>query len=459
MRLWADGHQEEAILSWRQALACNAEHLEAMVSLAWALGQQGQVEEGLGLAERALQLAQGDPAIHRVMGELRFLGGRYEEAMRHYRTSLELDPDDSSPLSGLLHRDLGDALYMLERFEEAAQEYRLALARGSDEAYCRLWLGWARHRLGDEGAIEEFESACELAPDWHEPCYAAGYLHCARGDYQRACHRLDQALALYPPEDDQGRAAAACELGNARRGLGDLPRAIELYQQSLSLDPTHPVARFNLGLAYAEQGDFEQALAAFQVAAQLEPEDEEIQIERGRAYLELGRWHDGLEAYQAALAIRSDSAEALAGLGVAYHSLGLYGAAVEHYQHALTVAPDDARTQYNLATALEASGRHAEADAAMERAWEVGHNDPEMCLESARALTAQGRNAEGGRAGGAAGVSAPARERRRLRRAGNGAAGQRTAPGRPGDGYPRTAADARVGGVRLPSGVDPSGPW
>jgi tetratricopeptide (TPR) repeat protein len=392
--LWESGHPEAAISAWRKALACDPAFVEGLVSLSWALGRQGQVEEGLSLAQRALEAGGDDPRSHHVAGELCFFSGRYAEAEQHFRRALALDDKSAPLLGGAAHAHLADALYMLERFPEAAEEYQRALALGADEAYCRLWLGWSKHQLGDQRAAEQFQRACEVSPDWHEPFYAAGYCHCAQGDYARAKHCLEQALSLYPEDDEQGRAAAACELANALRGCGDLPRAIQLYQQSLALDPTHPVARFNLGLAFAEQGDCESALAAFEVAAQLDPQDQEIQVERGRAYLELGRYDQAVEAYQAALSICAENAEALAGLGLAYYSLGLYDTAADYCQRAVELAPEEAGLHYNLALSLEAAGRHAEADTAIERAWTLGQDDPELCVSIARTLVSQGRNLE-----------------------------------------------------------------
>ena len=395
-RLWESGQHDEAIRSWREALSSNPDSVEALTSLAWALGQQETVEEAASLARRAVELSPDDAAAHRVLGELLFLQGRYQEAADHYLAGLTRNQDGHLLLTACLRRDLGDAYYMLGRFEEAEREYGAALACGGDQPYCHLWLGWAKQQLGDpRGAMSEFERACDLAPEWHEAHYAAGQLNCALGSYERARESLARSLSLYPPDDEEGRSAGTCELGNAYRGLGDLRQAVELYKQALQLDPTHPVARFNLGLAYSEIGEYEAALAAFDVAAQLDPRDADVRVERGRACLDLGRHDEALEAYRAALEIQPGNAEAYSGLGLTYYALGIYDTSAEHYQSAVESEPRDPWPRYNLGLALDAAGRHADADVAMEQAWGLGQGDADLCVVLARALTSQGRNPDG----------------------------------------------------------------
>ncbi len=394
-QLWEAGQEHDAVAAWREALAADPDSVQALIALAWALGQVGQAAEGMCLAARAVEIAPDDAAAHRALGELCFVEGRYEEAVGHYMASLERNADASPSLAAELRRDVGDALYMLARFEEAVAQYEGALSVGGDDAYCRLWLGWARYHLGDrEGAAAGFDRAHELAPEWHEPLYGQGYLRCGDGEFEGARRCLEEALLVYPEEDELGRAAATCELGNAFRGLGDLTRAAQLYQQALSLDPTHAVARFNLGLAYNELGDYDKASAAFEVAAQLDPEDGEVQTERGRACLELGRHEEAVEAYRAALRINPSDADALSGLGLAYYWLGLYDQSAEQYRSAAQLSPSDPQPRYNLAVALEAAGRHADADEAMEQAWELAQEDADLCVEMARALTSYGRDVE-----------------------------------------------------------------
>ena len=394
-RLWETGEQEQAIALWREGLERHPDAVELLTSLAWGLGQRGKVAEGKGLAERAVAARPEDPEARHVLGVLLFLEGEYEAAVVHYQEAIEQNRGGPAELTACLHRDLGDAYYTQGDFAQAARQYQTALSSGGDKAYCHLWLGWSKHQLGDlEGAAADFAQAESLSPEWHEPLYAQGQLCCAQGDYRRARHLLERAIQLCPGDDEEGQAAAACELGNALRGLGDLRSAMSRYQEALALDPTHAVARFNLGLAYGELGDNEAALAAFDVAVQLDPDDPEIQVERGRARAALGRHDDALEAYDAALDMEPDNAEAMSGMGLAYYSLGLYDTAAEHYRSAAQRVPHDPWPRFNLALCLEGAGRHGEADQAMGEAWDLGQENAALCLEIARAITAHGRDPE-----------------------------------------------------------------
>jgi superkiller protein 3 len=441
-KLWEAGEQEQAIALWREGLERHPDAVELLTSLAWGLGQRGKVAEGKGLAERAVAARPEDPEARHVLGVLLFLEGEHEAAVVHYQEAIEQNRGGPAELTACLHRDLGDAYYTQGDFAQAARQYQTALSSGGDKAYCHLWLGWSKHQLGDlegaaadfaqaarqyqtalssggdkaychlwlgwskhqlgdlEGAAADFAQAESLSPEWHEPLYAQGQLCCAQGDYRRARYLLERAIELCPGDDEEGQAAAACELGNALRGLGDLRSAMSRYQEALALDPTHAVARFNLGLAYGELGDHEAALAAFDVAVQLDPDDPEIQVERGRARAALGRHDDALEAYDAALDMEPDNAEAMSGMGLAYYSLGLYDTAAEHYRSAAQRVPHDPWPRFNLALCLEGAGRHGEADQAMGEAWDLGQENAALCLEIARAITAHGRDPEAAAAAG-----------------------------------------------------------
>ena len=397
-RLWEQGQFEDAVGAWREANALEPDHLDALMNLAWALSRLGRVAEALPLAERAVRLAPGDWHARHALGHVHYEAARYAEAAREYAAAIEAGGEGA-----LLQCDLGDARYSEGEFAGAAQAYAAALAEQPDDAYIHLWLGWSLQQIGERTrspagaqaeAAEHFERALSLAPDWPEALYAVGQGLTAGGEFERARRFLERALQSYPEEDEEGRAAAACELANALRGLGGLERAVALYHDALALDPTHPTARFNLGLTYTDIEDYENAIAQFDIVVHLDPDDADARLEKAGACMGLGRHDDAVAEYLAALEAQPDFAEAHAGLGLAYHMMGLHDLSVEQYQHAVRLAPDDPWSHYNLALACDAGGRYADADAYFEHALALGSSEAELCASVARAITAHGRDAE-----------------------------------------------------------------
>ncbi len=400
-KLWEEGNREEAIASWRSAVAADPNAPDLLVNLAWALGQQQHTGEALTLASRAVALAPNEEYVRHTLGQVYYQAGRFEEALTHYQAALQLRQDEA-----LLYCDLADALYSLERYEEAAVNYQMALTTGGEDPYSRLWLGWARWQIGDnEGAEAEFAKTVEVQPDWPAALHALGQARCARHKFESARDLLEQALGLYPEEEEEERASALCELGNAYRGLGHLEEAAERYRQALALDPTHEDARFNLGLVFADLGDSERALSTFDIAIQLEPEDADVLVERGTVLAAVGRHDEALEAYEAALVIDSNRPDALLGMGRAYYSLSLHDRAVEFCRRAVAAIPEDGWAWYGLAVSLEAAREGEDSRACMERALELtkgsggaslspAAGDPQLCIHIARWEISQGGDPE-----------------------------------------------------------------
>ena len=389
-KLWEEGNREEAIASWRRAVAADPGAPELLVNLAWALGQQQRTGEALALAGRAVALAPNEEYVRHTLGQVYYHAGQFEEALTQYQAALRLRRDEA-----LLYCDLADALYSLERYEEAAVNYQMALSFGGEDPYPRLWLGWARWQIGDnEGAEAEFARTVEVQPDSPAALHALGQARCAQHKFESARDLLEQALSLYPQDEEEERSSALCELGNAHRGLGQPEEAAERYRQALTLDPTHDDARFNLGLVYADLDDWERALSTFDIALQLQPEDVDALVERGTVLAALGRHDEALGAYESALVIDPNRPDALLGMGRAYYSLSLHDHAVEFCRRAVAAIPEDGWAWYGLAVSLEAAREGEESRGCMERALELSKGDDQLCVHISRWEISQGRDPE-----------------------------------------------------------------
>jgi tetratricopeptide (TPR) repeat protein len=138
------------------------------------------------------------------------------------------------------HDSLGDYLAEHDHMEEAAAHFRAALAIRPDDLPANLNLGTYEHSHGN--------------------------LHAAIERYQ--------VVAFYAA-DDRLRANAYGNLGSAYRSLGDLARAKQCFEESIKVQPDHPMplALIGLGLIAQKNGGFAEAVREYSRAMAFEPTD------------------------------------------------------------------------------------------------------------------------------------------------------------------------------------------
>jgi len=235
------GQSDEALLSYRTALARDPDCALALNNMATLAEDAGNHAQAAGLCERAISI-DPDFADARInLGVALQRMGDAAGAQSAYRAALAVDP-----LNSLALANLTELLFGLDRGAEALAQHReaaaarpfdpeawLALAgaleRGDDLAGAAraanhavrlgggLWrthhrLGEIRQQLGDPGAaIADHRRACALAPGqadaWRQLALAA----VKTGEGETAMAAVDRLLDL-DPYDPQGWAARALAL-------------------------------------------------------------------------------------------------------------------------------------------------------------------------------------------------------------------------------------------------------
>jgi len=211
---------------YRQVLAVDPNHVDALHMLGVLAYQSGKAEAAVDLIGRAIALNGANASFHNNMGEaLRYLG-RLDEAVGHFSTATELDPDGAEG-----HMNLGNAFKQQGQLERAIICYRRAL---------------------------------ELKPDYPEAHVNLGVALMEQGKSNEAATHYRKALSLNPnfPE-------ALMNLAIVLQHRGDFAQAVAHYRRALELRPHYAVAHFNLGNALLERGNLSEALARYQHALAL----------------------------------------------------------------------------------------------------------------------------------------------------------------------------------------------
>jgi protein O-GlcNAc transferase len=204
--------------------------MDELLSTAVRLHRAGRLSEAEGLYREVLaHNPEHADAIH-LMGMLTQQSGKLTEALRLIQRSVELDP--TAPH---FHGNLGALLGRMGLHEEAVESLREALRLKPQ--YAETWhnLGIALARLRRRrGAVEAFDRAVRLRPGHAETYHLRG--HCLRelGRLEEAVQSHLKAIELEPNNASpwQGLMAAYGEQGRIEEAVRCQRRRVELEPQS-----------------------------------------------------------------------------------------------------------------------------------------------------------------------------------------------------------------------------------
>ena len=252
--------------------------------------------------------------------------------------------------------------YTVERYKQAETRLRQALEIDPDFAPASTELGSVYERQANAFGSLPIVEGNELARDAIlqalaiDPQYGRAYAILAMvemfydWDFTAAFQHLQQALALNPRD-------AAILLSTARLNtmLGRLDEAIDLYRQSIALDPVWAVGHYRLGqtLWYADRLD--EATNSIRMALSLSPGGSGAQLTLGLVLLAQG------DAPAALLAMEQETDDAfrLTGTAIVQHALGDAGASDAALQALIEEYEDGADYQVAFAYAFRGEIDHA----------------------------------------------------------------------------------------------------
>lgn len=257
------GRLEEAEALYRDILALNPNHADALHLLGDLCRQWGNTELALEFVAMAIHAKPSEANYHYTYGMLLKAEHRLDEALASYRQALLLNPALAEAHSGV-----GNVLLLQGDFDQAIACYRRALALRPDFVDALFNLGNALKGTElPEEALACYRRALEIAPGFVEARHNLGSLLAAQG-------KADEAIAYYRHELELNPDCADLynDLGNVYKTEGKLENAAVSYQQAIALNPYFGHAYNNLAVVLVEQNKADEAIVRYRQAILVMPD-------------------------------------------------------------------------------------------------------------------------------------------------------------------------------------------
>ena len=150
-------------------------------------------------------------------------------------------------------------------------------------------------------AIEDYDTAIMLMPEYSFAYYNRGLARYSKGLYDAAIGDFDMVLRLEP--DD---AEVINNRGVARHGKGEFERAIADYDAALAIDPGYAYAYYNRGNANRALGRYTLAVDDYDRTIELDPNDVEAYGSRGNTKFYLRWFSSAVQDFEHLLAADQD---------------------------------------------------------------------------------------------------------------------------------------------------------
>jgi tetratricopeptide (TPR) repeat protein len=344
-------------------------HVLALLEQGRAALLNGDAPAAASVLERAHELAPDYAEVSYVLGRAYEQLGRWDAARRAYEQARDSDAQPSRAPTGLnetirrVTADLGVTLVDVERaFEAAAPHGLLGFNLFEDYVHPKP----EGHRLIALELWKRIQEAGLIGPP---RTVAPEEFWAAIG------HSGETPIAADPTAPaSAAEAKTAAQLFNLAIVLGNqglVEEAIEKYRACLELDPTHHIARSNLGRLLIEAGRMAEAETELRRVLDDEPRHVEALLGLGETLRQTGRLDEAVELFQQTTRTAPGSVSAWRALGLTQRQRQDYAKAVEAYQRAAALDPGEPEIQAELGVALLSLKRIDAAETAFRACLEL----------------------------------------------------------------------------------------
>ena|GEM_PF-56816 len=240
-------------------------------------------------------------------------------------------------------------------------------------------------RLSDEATKQAFESAAREYAAAHQALndQAASYLNLAVFEHDRETARRQQVERWFADSVAQARIAQSeTGLAEAVKTRNDYLRRLtakplELYRQSLWVDPEFIPARINLAMLHHERGEPELAEEQFREVLRIDPEQGDAAYSLGLLLAELNRLDEAAGQLKRAAELRPENVRIRYNLGLLLMQQEKRTEARRELEALLVIEPENVAFLHALAILHLQSDNRAEAVRVIDRLILLEPNNPQ----------------------------------------------------------------------------------
>ncbi|MBA2503078.1 MAG: tetratricopeptide repeat protein [Pyrinomonadaceae bacterium] len=125
----------------------------------------------------------------------------------------------------------------------------------------------------NEEAVEAFQEAARLKPDYADAYLRLAYAHAALGQREESTKAFQQAAKAYErlTRSKLKDAGIYFNMGTAYAELGKWDDAVKAFKQAVKLQPDEGENHYELGVAHTKLAQYKEAVAELNEAVRLDP--------------------------------------------------------------------------------------------------------------------------------------------------------------------------------------------
>jgi tetratricopeptide (TPR) repeat protein len=341
--------------------------------LAEAYSGAGRNADAIAWLEQA---ARDQPQLYATLGEFYEREHRWKNAADAYASALQIAPRSSE-----LKTRLASALLNTGERQDVSKARDLlndVLSASPNEARLSYLLSQAQRRLGDLSAAEATARRV-ISQNAKSPWgyYALAETLEERRQYQGVIEGLAPAVA-----DARARGAAGSfqlglllpHLGFAYQEVGQLDKALPIFEEAHRLSPTDPAVTSYLIQANIAAKKYSAAIELARRARADHPDDLRLARLEAQALRQSGKADEGILLLEDAVKAHGDDPSAYVALAQLYSEADRGAQALKLLQDAQGKFPADQTISFELGTVFEKQKRFADAEAAIKQVLE---HDPD----------------------------------------------------------------------------------
>ncbi len=288
--LLGDGDVDGAIKALQAAIGIDPEAEELRFRLAEIYGEVGRMKEARRSVEDILISNPESVRAHQILGHIALGNGEPAVAAKHFRTVMELDPDNE-----MVPLQLSIALVRIGEAGQAIEELKHLLERHPDSRPGRLTLARLYRDMNLNILAEEhYRYLIDNLTDIGQAYLDLGFMYEEQHDWKLALELFNEALQKNPHD-----FALRHHIARIYVGMKRFDDALRELQTIVHFDANDLEARRKIGLVYMEQERWDDAIDLFK---DLLVRDQDIDAARyylGSSLERTERWDEAFEAFSA----------------------------------------------------------------------------------------------------------------------------------------------------------------